>query len=323
MLKPSSTRIGTGMQNSPPKAATLHKPEVFNPTVQARMRLSPPPVYKPAEHTMQSKAMMGRPNAVPGSQSTTSPPVYRPFAPGIQNKTSPAAFRPSAGLAGKATGTNLIGPPVYRPSAIQPKAAHKKQSRIPAASMTTSSHLGRPHVTPDFRVVQPSKGKKVGAEKASTRRIRVNGDPPPGTTVLEGEDTNAITSPDGAPNVTNTTEDGEVALLISALGQFYDSLDRIGRKTKNRPQNHTFELEIQGSWGPCDGCKKRLTKFGRLWRDKARSVLQEGEQATLTITFTYQEPAKEFPKTGGWSTVYGWYEDGEKGPCEHTLTFNS
>jgi hypothetical protein len=276
---------------------------------------------------MQSKATMGRTNSVSGIQSTTWPPVYRPVAPGIQNKTSPAAFKPSAGLAAKGTGTNLIGPPVYRPSSIQPKTAAAPGTRIPpqvpgiALAISDIGQVG-PFIK-GSQVVQTKKGKKKkkeGAEKAKLRRIKVNGGVPDGTVELDSDETNTITSPDGDPNVTNTTSDGEVAILISALGYFYHSLGVIKRKTKSRLKNHTFELEIEGSWGPCDGCKKRLGAFGRLWKAKANSALQAGEKATLTITFTYQNPAQEFPKTGGWSTVYGWYGDGDEGPCEHTLT---
>lgn len=326
MPKPSEMRRGTGIPNSHPKVATFHKPEVFNPSVQARMRFSPPPVYKPAEHSMQSKAVMARPNSVSGIQSPTWPPVYRPVSPGIQNKTSPAVFRPSADLASEATGANLIGPPVYRPSSIQPKVAGASGTRIPLQTpripplISDIGHMG-PFIQGP-QVVQTKKGKKKkeGAEKAKTRRIKVNGGMSGGTVELDGDDTNAITSPDGDPNVTNTTSDGEVALLIAALGQFYHALGIIKRKTKNRPKNHTFELEIEGSWGPCDGCKKRLAAFGGLWKAKANSALEAGEEATLTITFTYENPAQEFAKTGGWSTVYGWYGDGNKGPCEHTLT---
>lgn len=331
MPKPPEIRRGTGIPNSQPKASTHHKPEVFNPTVQARTRLSPPPVYKPAERATQSKPASGLASAATGKQSATWPPVYRPVSPGIQNKTSPAGFKPNAGLAGKATGTNLIGPPIYRPSAIQPKAAGTPGTRIPLQTPRIPpliSDIGHPFLQ-GSQVVQTKKGKKKkkekgeGAEKAKTRRIKVNGDLPAGTLELDGDEVNAITSPDGDPNVTNTTNDGEVALLISALGHFYHSLGVIERKTKNRLKNHTFELEIEGSWGPCDGCKKRLAAFGRLWKAKANSALQAGEKATLTITFTYQEPAKEFPKTGGWSTTYGWDEDGDKGPCEHTLTYKA
>lgn len=331
------------MPNSQPKAATPHKPEIFNPIVQTKVPVSRPAVYKPAERATQFKPASGLAAAATGKQSATWPPVYRPVSSGIQNKTSPADFKlgapkshkpPITVVGSKAAGTNLIGPPIYRPSSIQPKAAGApgrkspfQTARIPLLTSKVQ-HMSLPVLA--SQVVQASKAKKskkakkeAGAEKAKTRRIRVNGDPPPGTTAVDGEDSNAITSPDNDPNVTNTTSDGEVALLISALGQFYHSLDAIGRKTVNRPTSHTFELEIENSWGPCDGCKKRLGAFGRLWRQKANSVLQAGEKATLTITFRYQEPAKEFQKTGGWSTVYGWYNDGDTGPCEHTLTYKA
>jgi hypothetical protein len=175
------------------------------------------------------------------------------------------------------------------------------------------------HVTPDFRVVQRSKGKRVGAEEA-TSKVKINSSFYADSTALSKEETAAIKQPSSERYVTESVDDGEVPLLIDALGQFFDYLAKAALKTVSRLQVHNFTLDFAGSWGPCTGCRERIRKFIDLWKEKCAEVLRQGEQANLTITFTYDNAPQKFTREG-WFTVYGWWEDGGgKGPFKHTIT---
>lgn len=175
------------------------------------------------------------------------------------------------------------------------------------------------HVTPHSRVVQRANNDDRGAEDASAVS-KINGGFYTDSVALSEADSSAITRPDSEKNVTETVNDGEVPILLAALGRFYHYLEAARRKTVRRLQLHNFTLAFDGSWGPCTGCRKRIREFIDLWEAKCADVLQHGEQANLTITFTYSNAPKKLDKTGGWSTTYGWREDGSgKGPFTHTI----
>lgn len=179
----------------------------------------------------------------------------------------------------------------------------------------TTNHLGNFSIPNDIFGETLKQKKRPKANQVSLL-AKVNG-----TTVDTNnnntEHDNEITSPSTESCVTNTTGDGEVGPLVGAMRSFLAHLKR--PKNQKTPQN--FTIALFGFWGACDGCKRRLIKFVQVWEAEARRYMKTGVAATLRITYQYSYPAEVFERDWG-KIKYGWDEDGERGPCFHTIEAN-
>jgi hypothetical protein len=141
--------------------------------------------------------------------------------------------------------------------------------------------------------------------------IRIDGkkvDPAP----VDADIRRDISTPDASSEVTTTTGDGEVSPLILTLSAFVAYLET----ADNQAAQHHFTVALVGPYGPCNGCKKRLTKFVQLWSQKATELMANGVNAKLTITYKYaKKPQVQRDQ------YYGYEEDSvQKSPYLHTLT---
>lgn len=118
----------------------------------------------------------------------------------------------------------------------------------------------------------------------------------------------AMQRPDTSSEVVNTTADGEVVPLANTLEAFLQFL----AIARNQTTPKRFELAISGSWGACDGCKKRINEFVTRWAAAARSNMNRGVSATLRVTYRYLNRPKGFKREWG-TTTYGWHEDNRIG----------
>jgi len=126
-------------------------------------------------------------------------------------------------------------------------------------------------------------------------------DQPDGESVAAG----TLRAPDNSKVVTDTTGDGEVESLVENLDKFFAYLENTAHQSANRH----FTVALSGSWGACDGCKKRIARFRQLWRVKAAECMEQGTTARLTITYQYRNAAKEIRE----GNLYGWGEDSKTG----------
>ncbi len=114
----------------------------------------------------------------------------------------------------------------------------------------------------------------------------------------------AMQRPDASAEVTNTTGDGEVVPLAGALAAFRSHL----QSQPSHAKAQKFELALSGSWGACDGCKKRIGRFVDEWDALAQPRMAAGIRATLRVTYSYLNPPTRFIRDWG-DTTYGWPED--------------
>ena len=292
-------------------------PKVFNPTLNNRTRIAAPPVYRPAAASAQSKwhpgsAIMQARHSPPMASHGIIPP------PAVVASGKPVNFNTTAM---PAKGSSR---PMARGSAISPIQPSRMSAALPPRlTMPGQTQLPRvPIITGVSGVLQLSKKSKDerGAEDASAE-CRINGNFYTDAVSLTKTQISEIEKPDSELNVTKTVNDGEVSLLKAALGRFCHYLEAAARKTVNRRTQHAFTLDFDGAYGACTGCRKRIRKFIDLWKNKCTEILRGGEQATLTITFTYANEPEEYSRENGtWTISYGWTEDGSgKGPFTHTI----
>jgi GNAT superfamily N-acetyltransferase len=192
------------------------------------------------------------------------------------------------------------------------KASGGQKSGVVSPPITTfgtsSTHVEKFHTSTKELTT------KTGADRVFIS-ARINDIQAPAAKAENAEIGNAMATPDLVdPNVTNTTEDGEVKVLTKALNEFSEYLD----KPPNQKKALRFEVGLSGAWGACDGCKKRIQKFAQVWMEKAGSVMKKGVTATLRITYQYLNQAQYFDRPWG-KILYGWSEDPGKGPFFHTL----
>jgi hypothetical protein len=130
-----------------------------------------------------------------------------------------------------------------------------------------------------------------------------------------GEILTAMQRPDTSSEVVNTTTDGEVVPLANTLEAFLQFL----AIARNQTAPKRFELAISGSWGACDGCKKRIDEFVARWAAAAQASMNAGVGATLRVTYRYLNRPKGFKRDWG-TTTYGWQDDNRIGGAYfHTI----
>ena len=177
----------------------------------------------------------------------------------------------------------------------------------------THNHLETFSVSKEMFGKAVKQGNRLKANQVSLL-AKVNGSPVPDDKNNSNEHDEEIRSPSSALCVVNSTTDGEVKPLIEAMQNFIGHLKR----AKTQRSEQSFTVALFGAWGACDGCKQRLIKFAQVWEDEAARYMKEGVTATLRITYKYQNPAEDFEMEWG-ITTYGWRDDGQQGPCFHTI----
>jgi hypothetical protein len=144
--------------------------------------------------------------------------------------------------------------------------------------------------------------------------FRVNGARVDEVDAADAEIDPEIETPDrGDPQVTSTTDDGEVPELKKALKSF------IAYMATARQPRERFTLALSGPYGPCNGCKQRIQRFLALWQGKVRELLAVGVQAELIVTYQYSNAPQVMR-----DNYYGWREDERlRSPYFHTEVANA
>lgn len=345
-----------------PKAAVQQKPSLARPAAPPVYRPQPTPAVLQRKEPAGRPPLRANqtPTPAPAKVSTrpAAPPVYRPqSAPKVlqQKPASPRAQptpqRPAALTHARPT------PPLARPSVLQLMEedddwqrewerqqqfwaqSREEKSKLKEEKANTNSRSNNNNTTTNITNVPQStvsattshlsnfsvpyeifgetlKQKKRPKANQVSLLAKVNGNTV-GANNGNNEYDNEITSPSADVCVFNTTGDGEVAPLLGAMHSFLAHL----KKPSNQKAQQNFTVSIFGFWGACDGCKQRLVKFAQVWEIEARRYMKTGVIATLKITYKYQYPAEIFEREWG-NIKYGWDEDGENGPCFHTIEAN-